>query len=385
MRRILAGLLLTLAPLLALAAEHGAPVATHAPDGVLEVASGIDRLGLFQDAAAAGRMDALQEQKKLLHDVGKSLSIIRATRNPRLADLMVAYVLSGGDPLIVGRASKDMDMDPADRRLLDGATLFMEGDLHKASDLLSKLDPLRLPARIGGRVALAQAQLAELPARQERYALAISAMPGTLLEESALRRSALSSADARDEALFWKRLERYQRRFPNSIFAASFWRQVMDLIGLWAAKGPAPDLHRLDVILAMKPVADRRQLYLGLARRAAALGNPELTDFAAHRLQRLAVDRSTESRLGVLYASLYRIVSQDGDTALASLRSLRPDMFSSTDKALLLAALSIGQQIDRPAPANSQSDSGEAAGRSPVEEQGASLLSRSSTVLAELH
>jgi len=384
MRWVTLTLFLAISPLLAAAEERDANLVKLKTDTALQVAAGVDRLALLQDAVAAGRMEALQAQKSLLPAVGQSLSTLKGTRSPQIVTLIVAYVLSGGDPLVVGRVSKVMDVDPADRRLLDGSTLFMEGDLRKASGLLSKVDPVRLPARICGRIALAQAQLANASSRQERYAVALSAMPGTLIEESALRRSTLSYAEAREEAPFWRRLERYQRRFPNSVFAGNFWKEVTATVAAWASKEPLRNLPRLDVILAMQPVAERRQIYLHLARQAAVLGNSELTVFAAHRLQRLAVEGSTEEQLGLLYSSLYRIVSQNGDAALGSLRSIRADRLGPADKALLAAGLDIGHQIERPVSSAVTSDTGETATNSPLEARGTALLSTSTKLLVEL-
>ena len=315
---------------------------------VVQVHAQIDRLLQLQDAAAAGSIEAIDQQKKLLVTIGPLLSATPDGELPKLSGQAVAYVLSGGNPGSVDRFRSADSVPLHDRKLLDASALFMSGDREGASKAFAKIDPLPLPARIAGRVALAQSLLADDQARQKRLADAVSAMPGTLVEESSLRRSALAYAAARDERNFWKRTDRFARRFSASIYASAFWRDITGAIVAWYSTESPPSLPHLDATLANLPVAQRRVLYLYLAHGAAKAGLSKLTDEAGRRLTRLAAEGSNEEQLGRFYSALFQIVSAQDEDALLRLKSIDRSLLQPDEQALLDAAVRLGSQIEDP-------------------------------------
>lgn len=385
-REVMAGAALMLATVL-----HGTPsaraeepeAATASELNHVKIRHDVDHLMRLQDEAAAGRRDATTGQKDLLHRIGEALAETPLEESEGLASSLSAYVLSGGEPKIVDRFLKAGGMDPGDQRLLEASSLFMSGDRKAAATLLESIDTAKLPARLAGRIALAQALLAEGAAQQQKYAVAIAAMPGTLIEESALRRSAMAYAEARKEAAFWRRLQRYTDRFHNSVYAAGFWMDATAALAIWSAKGPPPDLARFDTIVAGMAVAERRRIYLSLARQAALLGNSSMAAFAGRRLRRLAVEGSLEDRAGLLYSSIFSIVTDEGDDGLRVLTQIDGRSFAPQEQALLQASLAIVRQIEEPVPTEPRSAAEDSSERDPVYLRGADLLSRSLELLAE--
>lgn len=352
--------------------------------GRIQLGDDLDALFLLQDVTARGRQDAAALQKPLLVSIGEKLSQNEEEDPERLAPYVVGYVLSGGNPETAEALSKSEDLPPAYRRLLMGVSLFMRGDGQDAAKLLSGIDTSSLPARIAGRVALAQALLEKEPSiRQSGLSVAIASMPGTLVEESALRRSALAFADTAEEAMFWRRLERYQRRFPNSLYAQTFWKEVMVAILRWSAGGGAPNLMRLDLILREMPVSLRRALYLHLARLSSRAHNVPLLEFAARRVQRLAVEGSQEDQAAGLYLSLYSIASDDAEEALANLSTTKRSLLTPRERALLDAGLFLAGQISRPAVTIANESASETLERSPLQSRAEDLLTDVDKLLAE--
>lgn len=344
----------------------------------------IDRLLLMQDAAARGEVGAASRQKSQLSKIGQIIMTAPKAEYPDLLVDAAIYVLSGGNPSIAERISAIEGLPDLNLKVLRASIFFMRGERKEAGALLSGIDAMRLSRRIVGRVALAQALVSTDSDRQNLLAVAASAMPGTLVEESALRRSTLFFAEARDEQGFWRRLDRYTRRFPSSSFAPAFWGDVMAILADWTKRGPPPNLRRLDYILAMLPLTHRLKIYLELARHSAAKGEPVLTGFAGRRLRRLAAAGSMEDRLGVLYTALYQVVSAEGDSALLKLRGIQPDTLDQRERALLSAALSLGQQIERPPPLPSRSMD-DVVEKTAVEVRGQQLLLRSYELISELN
>jgi chemotaxis protein MotC len=348
------------------------------------VSAAIDRLLLIQDAAARGEVGAASRQKSQLLKIGKIISAMPNTEYPRIVNDATIYVLSGGDPNIAGRVAAIEGPPSVHLKLLRASIHFMRGERKEAGVLISGIESTRLSPRMAGRVALAQALVSTGSNRQALFAIAASAMPGTLVEESALRRSALYFADARDEPGFWRRIDRYTRRFPSSSYAPAFWGEVTAILASWTKKGPSPNLRRLDYVLAMLPQVHRRKIYLELARRSAAIGEPSLTGFAGRRLRRLAVAGGLEDRLGLFYTALYQIVSAEGDSALLSLRGIEPDTLDPQERALLKAALAVGQQIERP-PFMPSRISFDEAEKTALVVRGEQLLSQSYELISELN
>lgn len=384
-----------LLPLRALAEETAAPSAGSAEEKASHTARpktaasnpllhDLDALFLLQDATARGRRDAAALQKPLLVSIGERLSKVKLDDLDGMAPYIAGYVLSGGDPRPAETLAKSDQLPTGDRRLLEGVALFMQGDREKAATLLGNIDTSALPARIAGRVALARALLESDPvARQNGLSAAIASMPGTLVEESALRRSALAFAEASNQPSFWKRLERYQRRFPDSLYARTFWEEMMGEILKMSSKGKAPDLDRLDQILQTMPEPQQRDLYLLLARQASGTNNIPLVEFAAGRVRGLADTGSGEEQSARLYLALYAVASSTGGQALADLEAINRSLLDEREQALLDAAIWIGQQIRQPAKRSqiSTRDAGEP--KSPLESRAENLLAEVEKLLAE--
>lgn len=367
------------------ASEQGA--ATQA-QGMTEqersLLTSVDELFFLQDRAAAGSTASVAGQKALLLSIGKAIAGMPADQHRIPASLIAAYMLSGGDPQVAEGSRVWKTFSQEEQKLLEASARFMMGERQEAAQLFGAIDALRLPARLTGRVALAQALLSPDESRRGLLSIAVSAMPGTLIEESALRRSAIGFAESHEEQKFWRRLERYVRRFPSSIYAKAFWEEVVVRLATWSAKDSEFDIMKLDVILASLPVAERRRIYLALARRSAATVRADLVSFAGPRLRRLAVQGSAEEKLGLFFTSLYEIASENGPTALTRLKSTPRPLLNPVELALLDAAVTIGDQIEGPLPAP-PSDGGVQMGESDAERRGADLLAESSKMIAELN
>lgn len=352
-------------------------------DAVNAISSEVDRLLFLQDQTARGDTAAAKSQKPLLLSIGQALQTLPNPKDPAIVPLVVAYVLSGGNPESATQFSRIEGISGRDKQLLEASTAFMHGDRETSAKLFAKLDHLALPGRISGRVSLARAMLEKDDMQQEHYAYAIASMPGTLIEESALRRSAMALAEARDEARLWRRVERYARRFPLSLYADSFWFDFLAEIIKWSHSDSAPNLERLDSAISVLPVSQRQRIYIALARGAAVATLPSLTDFAGRRVERLAAEGSPEQKLGKFYVALFAVVSSNGGEALRRLQSLDRSTLTSSEQALLQAALAVGRQIEQPPSIRPPGYTDEKAERSPLEERGASLLKETSQLLTK--
>lgn len=306
----------------------------------------------MQDAVAQGDRAGIAGQKQILSELKvKGLELLDAEMMGQAAATSVAgYVLSGGQPEIAELLAEQDGIESRSKGLLKGSAAYMRGQMDNAAKEFAAIEPRVLPAETGGRVALAKAMLARHDHEEgERLlTLAIAMMPGTLVEESALRRSAIAFADARQPTGFWHRTERYIRRFRNSIYAAEFLSSMTERLVDLDTHGRAFDFSRADLVLAQLPPSHRRHLFLKISREATARGRRQLAQNASRRLGRLALEGSIESRLAILYTSIHDIASPGNAQAVARLTGLDRIGLEATDLALADAALAVAGQIDAP-------------------------------------
>ena len=325
---------------------------TQQPD----IISDIRALYSLQDAAAAGHREAATFQKVMLQQIDRKLAERMPGDEPDvLVQSVVGFVLSGGNPLAADRLAEREDLSALHRKLLRGASLYMRGKREEASGLLAEIDALLLQPSIAGRVALVQAMLETRneERRQALLAVAIASMPGSLVEESALRRSALSYAGKGRQHLFWKRAIRYLRRFPHSIYAKPFLHDVMNGILKLESDKAMPDRLQIDTFLTQIPQPDRRTLYLSLARQAALRNHVDLTKFASRRSLRLSVPGSQEAQIARLYSLIFEVTSEGPVDANDGLRNLNRELLPPLEQRILEASLAVVGAIREPAAVSS--------------------------------
>lgn len=337
----------------------------------------------MQDAVAMGNAAGLAGQRSILAALRSADDPLPAGTVPEtaVAHAITAYVLSGGEPNRAEAYAGLQGLMPREVHMLRGAAAFMRGDPETARSELAGVDPLELPPAYGGRIALTRAMLAD-PSTEERLrflTMAIALMPGTLVEEAALRRLAQTHGDAGDVSAFWKRTGRYVRRFRTSLYAPDFVNSIAGYaIGFHLAGHPV-GLEDLDLALATFSAAHRRRLYLHMARQATARRAGELARFAGRRLVRLAQPGSLEEQQGTLYSWAHAIAGPEQARAWQYLRGIDPERLPADDREILITALDLIAQIE----AEPVSPVPLAAGEADTPDDISRIVSRVTTLLDE--
>jgi chemotaxis protein MotC len=361
---------------------------SHSKDAVSksETSIKIEKLFLLQDESARGAFDSLPAQKALLIEIGGELAEYPLDDADHLAFHAAAYVLSGGNPDVVDRLSHADGMPATKKKLLEASTTFMRGDRDAARKLLAALELSELPPFLSGRLALARAVTAEpqSASQQDDLAFAMASMPGTLVEESALRRSALAYAEARNENFFFQRLARYSRRFPSSIYADSFWSDVTRLLATWDLKDPELSFSSFSAVMLTADETRRKKNYLELARMAAISGKRVLMERAAEELQKLADPGSTEESISSLYKNLYVVATTQDTNALKAIDAIPEDALDLTERSLRDAARNLGRSLLKPLKPPGDIGHMEPSETTPLMERANTLLTESDDVLSRV-
>ena len=210
-------------------------------------------LQTLQDEISRGNLQAHNAQPELLKRVGEEFQKADASvwNDPRNSRAVVTYLLSGGSPQVVGtlRSRNVLRVDDA---FLDGAIAYIEGRPDDARARLGGINVRSLPATMGAEIALVQSALvaqSDAKAAIDRLDEARLLMPGTLVEEAALRREIFVAGQVDDFDKFEALALQYFRRFKNSIYAGNFRQRFALAVARFSFAQQADRFPRLVAVL----------------------------------------------------------------------------------------------------------------------------------------
>jgi chemotaxis protein MotC len=312
-------------------------------------------LQALQDEIARGNLDAHNAQPALLTRLGEKFQEADpgVWKDPRNSRAVVTYLLSGGSPQVVGTL-RSRNVLSIDDGILDGAIAYAEGRPDEARARLGGVSARTLPATLGAEIALVQSALlaqSDLKAAIELLDEARLMMPGTLVEEAALRREIFVAGQVDDFDKFESLAMQYFRRYRHSIYAGNFRQRFALAVARFSFAQQTDRFPRLAAVLGQLDRASQRALYLLIARTALIRGKMEMTDLAAERVVELTEEGSSERSRGRLYRATARLVTDAHEEALSELQKIEGSRLPKRDAELLAAALMLGRNVRKALPA----------------------------------
>lgn len=351
----------TIAPLVLCLATGFGPAWARAdadiPTGPL---GAVRSLHHIQDQIARGDAAAFQMQPGMLRIVDALFAAIEsgAFAEAGHRHAVLAYAVSGGNPstfaslyeAMAGAIDQEAEMAVADAV---GTALLGR----RVSD-----DPRAHPLAIGGMLGAGLALLNGINAedgraRIDRLGEAVLLAPGTLVEESALRRLMPLHAQAGDHAAFLTAASRYARTFVNSPYASDF---AAELVRGGAALTHPSDRRRLAEIIDFMPPAHRRSIVARQMRAATVSGNFELVRFLQARYAsrseapetagaaRTPSSEPEAAQRQRLYALMADIATADHAAVAARLDAIDVRALPPADRELLEVARAVLRDMTRP-------------------------------------
>ena len=309
----------------------------------------IRTLHMLQDQTALGTSAAEAARSELLTEIAVRFREADADtwKDPRNGRAAVVYVLSGGHPEVLHRLLEMPGSDGIDPTVLRGALAYVEGRDIAARELLGAIDIRSVHPNLAGQLALTQAALLveQDPGKAiELLDFARLLAPGTLVEESALRREIVVVGELEDKSKFQALSARYMRRFADSIYAEAFRRRFAALAVELDLAEPA-DSAGIEEMLADQRAEYRRALYLGMSHHALIAGKLEAAGHMARKARALAEAGGIEAARASLYGAAAAVLSEDLEAAVAELRGLQHPDYSKADLAIRHAALTVAAQV----------------------------------------
>jgi chemotaxis protein MotC len=341
---ILAGLLLPCAAAAAFAAaEPAAP--SREPYELVRT------LQAVQDGIANGDAAAHAGHLALIRQIGeKFLSADpNVWSNPQNGQAIVVYLLSGGAPQIVRKLPRERIN--VDERLFNGALAYVEGRQDEARELLKDVKPRTIPQSMSGHIALVQGALlatSEASAAVERLDEARLLLPGTLVEEAALRREILLVGQAGNFDKFEFLTQAYIRHYRNSVYAGDFWQRFATAVTRSSLFLDERRFARIATLLDQVDRAIRLKLHLVIGKSALVRGRLAVARLAGEQALSLSQDEVADRELAHLLRGAARLLTGEYEGGLAELKAIDGSKLPEREASLLNAAIQLALDMRKP-------------------------------------
>ncbi len=259
------------------------------------------------------------------------------------------FVFSGGDSAALRPFEKGLEPGSTEAKLFEGVMAYAEGRKAEAGTKLAAIDATRLNPMRAGHLSLALGILLAPsdPARAFGYFQdAAVFLPGTLVEEAALRQSAVLAAKIGDPDKFAAATVTYLRRFPHSSYIEG------------AEKNLVPDVVQFPERQALRVSSDRLERHpggmgplSGLCSRGhcgpgALVWKAGAGIHGRHRngLPYAPAGSERQQRL-LLYSGAAAIVTNRFEEGLMSLHEIKPELLGQDDGQLLQVSLALALKL----------------------------------------
>lgn len=316
----------------------------------------IRSLQFVQDSVVRGDHSAMEMQRFLLGVIDDRLRKAdqRVFDDPRNVDAALMYAMSGGNPATLDLLALQDRFGNFDNEITTVLRAYLDGRAARTKTSLEEILRIYHNSDIAPYLSLVAANVKagmNDSGALEMFDWARLGAPGTIIEESALRRSLAiaTKSEQLDKAIHYAIL--YARRFVNSPYAGQFADQLVQLtVEHFQSVGE----NNLTSVLAFMDRPRQREVYLRIARKAAIFGERELALLAADRAKSLSgADDLAPAALAGLYSGLANISSNEVNEIDAALADLENAAFSPRDAALRQAARLIANEIVREPDPNS--------------------------------
>ena len=293
----------------------------------------------LQAQTAKGSTHALRAQRALLDRMNNEFPGLDPVvwKDPRNVRAIALLMLSGGHPAVGNHLLALNLPNSVDTSMIAGALAYIEGHKTDAYRAFAPLNPLTMEPSLGGQVALVQAVL-YLPQDLDNALAAVDKarllMPGSLIEEAALRRGVTIAAAMNNPELFQSYALQYIRHYHNSIYNSDFRRRFGLAMRHFGNSDIENAFDELDVVISEFDLDSQRQFYLLLARAGLVTGKLELARKAAEAALPLAMTDTPDRSRAELYIAGSMVQADRVPRALEHLWAVQRDELDTSDQML---------------------------------------------------
>jgi chemotaxis protein MotC len=245
-------------------------------------------------------------------------------KDPKNTRAAVTYLLGGGAPHEIRKLLDAGYLPENDRALVSGSLAYAEGRRREAAKLLQNVDPRKYLPTLGGHLALVQGGLLMGFNRAQAlrlFDLARLLMPGSLVEEAALRREISIVDGAHEPGKLTQLARRYAAQYSGSLYIQNFWDELSAATVRAALSLDEARLTELEGLLRGMDTAAKFDFYLAIARKAILNARMALADLHTKKAEPFA--QTVPARLRVkFYNSIIGLISGTVENGLAEIQSV---------------------------------------------------------------
>ena len=300
----------------------------------------------LQDQIVGGKGQAYEAQQKLLKLMAREFSQVKFVdwQKRSNAEALLIFLLSGGNPQIVGKLLKIKNEPKLPKNVLAGALAFVMGQKKQSQKLLENVDLDELGVNAGAQLALGKASV--LAGGKPRKALKFLSYvrllkPGTLLEEAALRRSIAIAGQIQKMALFIKFSTTYARRFPKSYFFSDFVSRFSYFVVALAPKKHRAFAEQVNQIVDRFSTRNKAAVSLTISRAATLEGKLHLAEFFGRKTLGYFRDSPTFVARAKTYLGAALVVTSKQSEGISLLDSVDRTQLAQKDQKILDSAFFI--------------------------------------------
>lgn len=305
-----------------------------------------------QDKIVAGDLKAADMQRFLIGMIDRRLR----TAGPddfsdlRNVDAAMIYAMSGGNPATLDTLISHDARGNFDTRLTNALLMYLGGKGGSANKTLDEIVPEYRTTAIGPYLALVAANVV----MQKKPDIALKyfdwarlALPGTIVEEAALRRSLIITVKQNNIESSIRLARLYLSRFPNSPYAAQVADQVVTLIDAHYDK---IGNDRISQTLVWLDAPRQQDVYLRIARKAAVTGRFEFAHWAAGNALALSAGKDDNpAKLAQLYLNLSSVPTADIAEVKSAFDKIPDEILGPDERRLRDAGAFILSEVEKPA------------------------------------
>ncbi len=305
-----------------------------------------------QDKIVAGDIKAVDMQRFLIGMIDRRLR----TAGPddfndlRNVDAAMIYAMSGGNPATLDTLISHDARGNFDTRLTNALLMYLGGKGGSANKTLDEIVPEYKTTAIGPYLALVAANVV----MQKKPDVALKyfdwarlALPGSIVEEAALRRSLIITVKQNNIESSIRLARLYLSRFPNSPYAAQVAEQVVTLIDVHYDK---IGNDRIAQTLVWLDEPRRQEIYLRIARKAAVTGRFDFAHWAAGNALDLSHGKDDNpAKLAQLYLNLSSVPTADIAEVKGAFAKIPDEILGPDERRLRDAGAFILSEVERPA------------------------------------
>jgi chemotaxis protein MotC len=299
---------------------------------------------------ARGDNAAFERQGAVAEDVAHRMAALDPSvwSDARNREALIKFVLSGGNPALLGKLVKGGAIPPEESTVAKGALAFATDDRENAANLLGDVEHAKLASSLAGHVALVKAALVAGSDAKQAIELCYEARllsPGTHIEETALRLTTELAIKIGDEKSFEAAATGYLFRFPTSTYGRAFVPRVARVMGSLDYLQHEKSKRRLATMISMLSLEQQADFHLELAESALRSGKLGSAVTAAGKVLEAEPAGSAKTAKARAILGAARIAAgehAEGRRDLAALQNLPP---GSELEALARAALRIADYV----------------------------------------